>query len=284
MQRFSAVWYVLFASLLQAQDIDFGAAEISSQPNGAAVYIEGFLLGTTPLIIPQLLPERSYSLVVRKDGHADVLRDLRVTAGEVAKISIGLRLGSRLSAVRDEDDWSPALRGQGKSGETRRSVKRFRSYTTLEIANFLMKADRSVPPTLGYSLLPQLARRLEVKAAFERFVTIYTDGPSPRWSEGGRRYGRSSSCLVRCDNPFQSWQQGNKAHSWKPRQYRDQMSRPRVGSSNRSDSARTFRKGTSQGRVRLIQGSEELGEQYCRGCKSELVIPLQEDVCDAWQL
>ena len=185
MQRFSAVWYVLFASLLQAQDIDFGAAEISSQPNGAAVYIEGFLLGTTPLIIPQLLPERSYSLVVRKDGHADVLRDLRVTAGEVAKISIGLRLGSRLSAVRDEDDWSPALRGQGKSGETRRSVKRFRSYTTLEIANFLMKADRSVPPTLGYSLLPQLARRLEVKAAFERFVTIYTDGPSPRWSEGG---------------------------------------------------------------------------------------------------
>lgn len=173
---------LLVASLLRAQDVDFGAAEISSDPSGAAVYVEGFLLGSTPVSISRLSAERTFRVVIKKKGYNDIAEDLRVTAGEIERVSLNLTPGSRRSDVREDDDWSPLLKGQDRTESSQARVK-LRSYPTLVVANFLMKSDKELPPNALYALLPHLADRLDAKTSFEKFVTNYTDGPSARWME-----------------------------------------------------------------------------------------------------
>lgn len=165
----------------------YGSIEVLSEPAGASVYIEGFLAGETPVKVEQVVPG-PYRLVVKKESFDDAIQDLQVVAGEIAKANIHLTAasGAWRSPVRAEDDWTPILDKDKKQYEKAKSKKRLRDYPVLEIANFLMKSDEEVPPDHLYALLRDLVKELDKRTDFDKFVTTYTVGSSPRWYQSSQ--------------------------------------------------------------------------------------------------
>lgn len=174
----------LVPSVLAQDEPKFGSIEIASEPSAARVYIEGFLAGETPVKVDQVVPG-TYRLVIKGDSYDDFVQDVQVSAGGIKKVEARLDpdTGAWHSPLREEDDWIPVLDKDKKRYEKAKSTKRFRDYKVLEIGNFLMKSDEEVPPDHLYALLRHLAIQLDEKTKFDKFVTNYTWGPSPRWVE-----------------------------------------------------------------------------------------------------
>jgi len=68
-------------------DLDFeitsdavGSLDLVSSPSAASVYLDGTLMGTTPLTIDDL-DVGSYKLIIKKDGYSDWMRTAKVTNG-----------------------------------------------------------------------------------------------------------------------------------------------------------------------------------------------------------
>ena len=167
-----------------ADEPKYGTIEIASDPEAVQVYIEGFLAGETPVRVEQIVPG-SYRLVLKRDSYEDYVEDIQVNAGEISKVKASLKTdaGGWHSTVRDEEDWIPILDENKKKYEKAESTRKFRDYAVLEIGNFLVKSDEEVPPDHLYALFRDLAKALEEKTKIANFVTNYTLGPSPKWSE-----------------------------------------------------------------------------------------------------
>jgi hypothetical protein len=162
----------------------YGAIEVVSQPNSAVVYIEGFPAGEAPVRVDQVLPG-PYRVVVKGPSLGDFVKDIQVTAGEIAKVEASLLpdAGSPHSIVREQSDWTPLVGKDKKRYEKATSTQPLRGYKVLEIGNFLVKSDDTVPPDHLYALFRDLAKHLDKKTKFEQFVTNYTKGPSAKWAE-----------------------------------------------------------------------------------------------------
>ena len=174
----------LFAAAMAADEPNFGAIDVKSEPPGAWVYIEGIFAGMTPLQVDRLSPDRSYRVLVKMGSYNDFFEDVEVTKGDIDEILARLRKRDQpCSARRDEDDWTPLVDADKKRYERARSQKRFRHYRVLELSNFLMKSDEEVPPDQLYSLFSKLAEQLDKKTKFEQLVTNYTAPTSGRWEE-----------------------------------------------------------------------------------------------------
>ena len=174
----------LVPNALAQDEPKFGAIEVASEPGAARVYIEGFLAGETPVKVDQVVPG-TYRLVIKGDSYDDFVQEVQVAPGEVSKVSASLKspTGAWHSPVRKEDDWTPILDKDMKRYEGAKSTKKFRDYKVLEIGNFLMKSDEKVPPDHLYAVYSDLVTQLDEKTQFNKFVTNYTRGPSPKWGE-----------------------------------------------------------------------------------------------------
>ncbi len=64
-----------------------GAIEVTSEPSGATVLLDGIQYKTTPCTIEKLR-EREYTLTLRKEGYKPVEHTLKVSAGETAPVNI----------------------------------------------------------------------------------------------------------------------------------------------------------------------------------------------------
>jgi hypothetical protein len=177
---------LLAAALAGGDEPKYGAIAVSSEPAGARAYVEGFLAGETPVKVEQLLPG-DYRVVVKQEGHADFVQDLKVAKGQISAVEARLAPdpSAWTSPVRAEDDWTPVLDKDKERYEKATSKTRLRDYKVLQVSNFLVKSDETVPPDHLYALLPGLATQLDKKTQFAKFATNYTKGPSPKWSVSG---------------------------------------------------------------------------------------------------
>jgi len=58
-----------------------GSLDLASSPSAASVYLDGTLMGTTPLTIDDLEVGSNYKLIIKKDGYSDWMRTAKVTNG-----------------------------------------------------------------------------------------------------------------------------------------------------------------------------------------------------------
>jgi hypothetical protein len=176
----------LAAALAAAEEPKYGAITVNSEPAGARAYVEGFLAGETPVKVEQLLPG-DYRVVVKQEGHADFVQDVKVAKGQIVPVEAKLAPDPSAwsSPVRAEDDWTPVLDKDKERYEKATSKAHLGDYKVLQVSNFLMKSDETVPPDHLYALLPGLATQLDKKTRFAKFATNYTKGPSPRWAASG---------------------------------------------------------------------------------------------------
>ena len=68
---------------------DYGSLYIKSNPSGADVYIDGYYEGTTPLEIPNLLPD-TYILKITKDEYKDYLKEIYISPGSLKTVNAEL--------------------------------------------------------------------------------------------------------------------------------------------------------------------------------------------------
>jgi hypothetical protein len=66
-----------------------GSVYLDSKPRGARVIIDGRPYGTTPLLVPELVPGR-HAVRFELDGHAPSTSSVTVKAGEQARVSASL--------------------------------------------------------------------------------------------------------------------------------------------------------------------------------------------------
>jgi len=171
------------AGVIRQEESEVGILEISSEPEGASVYIEGFMEGVTPLTRGEL-PPGEYRVVFKSPSYADFVEDVEVVAGQTVNVSASLSPGETSSAIRAEDDYTPVVGGdQRKPYEDAKAVKKLREYETLEIANFLVRSEEPLKPEHLYPFFQDLAKGLEKRTEFRRFVTAYTRPISGKWVE-----------------------------------------------------------------------------------------------------
>jgi hypothetical protein len=65
-----------------------GSLELVVEPDGAEIWIDGRLLGTSPVSRPVKLAEGTHSVSIRKDGFGPVAGSVRVEAGSTAKLAL----------------------------------------------------------------------------------------------------------------------------------------------------------------------------------------------------
>lgn len=70
--------------------VDSGAIEVTSEPEGAEVTVNGIVRGVTPLTVRDV-PKGRTTVTFRKDGFEEASRELAMTAGETQTLFIRLR-------------------------------------------------------------------------------------------------------------------------------------------------------------------------------------------------
>lgn len=179
----SLLFLALFGSTVYADENEYGSIEIRSVPEGAFVYVEGFFAGTTPTTIADV-PEGTYRVVVKTDGHGDYTEDVGVEKLKTTTVTATLPGGGYKSPVRADADYEPIVgKDARKPYEKAKSRKKLREYQALEIGSFLMTSEEPLAPEHLYSIFHDLAEQLDEKTKFDTFVTNYTKGPSDRWTE-----------------------------------------------------------------------------------------------------
>ncbi|UXM84176.1 protein kinase domain-containing protein [Methanococcus aeolicus] len=68
---------------------DYGSLYVESNPSGAEVYINGYNMGTTPLEIPNILPN-SYVLKITKDEYKEYLKEIYISPGSSKTVNAKL--------------------------------------------------------------------------------------------------------------------------------------------------------------------------------------------------
>ena len=185
---------MLVVPVAMADDEDVGAIEIASEPEGASVYIEGILAGTTPHDRGNL-PEGKYRIVFKSSSNGgDFVQDVAVTKQQTTRVTATLASSGWRSPVREEDDWSAVVgKDSRKPYEKAKSTKKLGEYEILEIANFLVKSEEPLEPARSYAIFRDLACQLDDKTKFASFVTNYTPGVSERSIEAD---GKDAPTLV----------------------------------------------------------------------------------------
>jgi len=178
-----------FVSFMASNALGFegnsGSIKVDSEPTGAAVYLEGFLAGVTPLVVENL-PPGSYRVVLKSASHGDNFGDVVVTEGKETTFSAALPAAGPRSALRTEEDWTAVVgKDARRPYEQAKASKPLREYEVLEIANFLEKSEEPLPADRAYTIFGDLSRELNKRTKFRQFVTNYTQAPSERWSLQG---------------------------------------------------------------------------------------------------
>ncbi len=76
--------------LQEVREENVASAEVTSNPNGALVTLDGQLMGVTPLSLPDLLEGRSYEIAVYAEGYSPEVRNLTPEAGNVHSMAFSL--------------------------------------------------------------------------------------------------------------------------------------------------------------------------------------------------
>jgi hypothetical protein len=177
-----------------AEEGDRGTIEVQSRPEGASVYVEGFFVGSTPVSLTDL-PERSYRVVVKDAAHADYVEDVVVVKKKTTTVNAELATEGPRSPVWEDPSAGPIVGEDArKPYEKAKSTRKLRDYSVLQVTNFQSKSEKPVAPDYLYSLFSDMARALDEKTEFRRFVTSYTKGPSERW--GNDSGGEEAPTLV----------------------------------------------------------------------------------------
>ncbi|MFO7950732.1 MAG: AgmX/PglI C-terminal domain-containing protein [Candidatus Fermentibacteraceae bacterium] len=96
--------------LQEVREEHVASAEVTSDPDGALVALDGELMGVTPLSLPDLLAGRSYEIAVYAEGYAPEVRSITPEAGAVHVMDFGLSeaSGDSAAAVAVEEGGSSA--------------------------------------------------------------------------------------------------------------------------------------------------------------------------------
>jgi serine/threonine protein kinase len=87
-----------------ATDRQAGGLQITSNPAGASVLLNGRSVGKTPFTDKNLNPE-SYDLLLKMDGYHDYFQRVRITAGQTASVNAALKI--KEPAIADQPETKP---------------------------------------------------------------------------------------------------------------------------------------------------------------------------------
>ncbi|MBN1167417.1 MAG: PEGA domain-containing protein [Methanospirillaceae archaeon] len=68
---------------------DTGTISVSSQPQGAEVYLDDVYKGITPIVLPDI-PAETYTILLRKDGYSDQVSTVSIEGGKEQAVAIPL--------------------------------------------------------------------------------------------------------------------------------------------------------------------------------------------------
>lgn len=158
-----------------------GTIEVTAAES-ASVYIEGFLAGKTPVSVAEVRPG-SYHIVVKLGEGTDYSGDVVVVAGKTTTARVGDELTPNAggSPQWDGSGWSPSFsKDEKKQLMKAKSKQKLGSYQVLEISNFIVKSENEIPPDHLYGVFPAMAKWLDKKGKFSKYVTVYTNPPTTK--------------------------------------------------------------------------------------------------------
>lgn len=86
-------------------------ADVSSKPEGAAVSVDGELVGTTPMKVP-LVSGKKHLVEVSLDGYADAEREVEPGHDDTVAVEFALKPGATLNVTSDPPDASVRVNGR----------------------------------------------------------------------------------------------------------------------------------------------------------------------------
>jgi len=110
-----------------------GELEVTSEPQGAVVTIDGTIYGLTPIKIPSL-PEKRYVVYIAKKGYTTVIKSVDVVGRKFTKIDVVLYSGKQV-AVTSEPSGAQIFIGDSLYGNTPKSI-------WLEYGEYLFKITK----------------------------------------------------------------------------------------------------------------------------------------------
>jgi formylglycine-generating enzyme required for sulfatase activity len=157
---------------------------LDSSPAGAAVTVDGVFQGTTPLEL-QLSPHEEHILALSKQGHANLVRTVRLAPGETTALALRLQPESgTLFLTTHPPDAELYIDGRLHGPATGRFELPTRKHTLEISAGGYKSVSREITPTAEYS------RQLEIRLEPEGEALSVAGGPPELSTRDGQRLAR----------------------------------------------------------------------------------------------
>jgi hypothetical protein len=173
------VFLVFTFSLSGKKKIDlYGQIEVTASAEQAAVFIEGFNMGTPPLTIEEV-PPGTYRVTVKAAGYDDFIEDVKVEELKASKVDAQMTEGGESTKLPhcDYSFWDSLSKNEKNNLVKPRYSSLLLGYKNIEIANFdvKIKSKKPVPHRLLFPFYSDIIKQLDKHTDFGQIVVGYTD-------------------------------------------------------------------------------------------------------------
>jgi hypothetical protein len=156
----------------------YGQLEVTSTAKEAAVFIEGFNMGTPPLKLENVQPGL-YRVIVKAPGYDDFIEDVKVEKQEVSKVDARMTVGGKGTKVPvcDYSNWESISKSEKSKLERTTYSSLLLGYQNIEVANFdlMINNKNPVPPWLLFLFYSDMIEKIDKYTDFPQIITGYTD-------------------------------------------------------------------------------------------------------------
>ena len=156
----------------------YGQIEVTASANQAAVFVEGFNMGTSPLTVENL-PPGSYRVIVKASGYNDFITDVKVEEQKVSKVEARMTAGNEDTKVPvcDYSFWDSLSNDEKKRLQQPRYSSLLLGYQNIEVSNFdvKIKSKKSVPSRIIFPFYADMIKEIDKDTHFQQIITDYTD-------------------------------------------------------------------------------------------------------------
>ncbi len=175
---FSMAAFSFPAKAAKKKKKEYGLIEITASPEQAAVFVEGFNMGTPPLTIEDV-PPGIYRVTVKAAGYDDFIEDVKVEKQEVSKVDARMTEGGERTKLPlcDYSFWDSVSKKEKSRLEQAKYSSFLLGYKNIEVANFdlKIKGKKPVPPHLLFPFYSHMIKQLDKYTNFPQIITDYTD-------------------------------------------------------------------------------------------------------------
>jgi hypothetical protein len=156
----------------------YGQVEVTASAEQAAVFIEGFNMGTSPLTIEDV-PPGTYRITVKAAGYDDFIEDIKVEKQQVSKVDARMTAGGEAAKLPhcDYNFWDSLSKNEKSNLEKPRYSSLLLGYQNIEVANFDLKINskKPLPHHLLFPFYANMIKQLDKQKDFPQIIVGYTD-------------------------------------------------------------------------------------------------------------